>query len=133
MEGEDGVGARLGVEPVGEAGLSAGGLVEERKRTTPGGKASREPLGVAARLDLHPRKGRALLLGLDHRGGLAVDIEQVVSDAEARCERELADGDPAGGMNVGGGDVLHCPAGSREQAVDLVARTLLRGLGLVLH
>ena len=46
VEGEDPAAARFRIEPVGEAGFDAGGLVEEGQRTDKGRYARRQPLAV---------------------------------------------------------------------------------------
>ena len=60
----------------------------------------------------------AFLLRFDHTHGIAVDVEQVVGRAVARLQRELADGNAAGGVNVDGFGVLHAPARQMECFVD---------------
>ncbi len=120
MESEDAPRARLGIKAVGEAGLDAGRLVGERKRIMPARQAVGKPLGVLVGLDLDAGEGGAGLLGLDHPGSLAVNVEEVVGEA-VTGERKLADRHPARRMDVGGADVLHGPAGRLQQAVDLLA------------
>lgn len=70
----------LGIQPVGESGFDARGLVEERegadRRLDPGWKAR----AVLLRLKLD-RQGRSSLLGLDHAHGLLVHVQQVVGEA----------------------------------------------------
>ena len=61
---------------------------------------------------------RALGLGFDCADRLAVEIEQVVREAEARLHRELAHGDAATGGQVEVIAVLDDPAGSRQFGVD---------------
>ena len=46
--------------------------------------------------------------------------------AVTRIQRELAQGDAASRVKVGRRDVLHDPAGSDEEAIDLLPRDLLR-------
>src|SRR5438477_5713472 len=65
------------------------------------------------------------LLRLDHAARLGIDVEQVVGEAEAGVERELADGHATGGVQVDEAHVLNGPAGGGQQPVDLFARTLL--------
>ncbi len=67
------------------------------------GRRGRQALRVAARLVLDADQRHAGLLGLDDAGGLAVHVEQVVGVAVAAVERELADRDAAGGVDVGVG------------------------------
>ncbi len=125
VEGEDVAGARLGVQRVGEVGFGAGAFVDERQRAAPRRQAGGLALCVLAGLHLHAGERGALLLGLDHAGGLAVDVEQVVRFAVAGVQLELADRHAAGGVDVGGLEVLHRPAGGGEQAVDVLAGELL--------
>ena len=73
----------VGIESVGEAGFDAGGLVGKRQRVAPARQAVGQALGVFVRLGLDAGEGDAFLLGLDHPGGLAVHIEQVVGEAVA--------------------------------------------------
>jgi hypothetical protein len=63
---------------------------------------------------------------LDHAAGLAIDVEQVVGKALAGVEHELAQRNALGTVDVGGLEVLHRPAGRRQQAVDLCPGALLR-------
>src|SRR5436190_1621497 len=79
-----------------------------------GGDGVRKTLAVATGLGLDAGEGFALGLGLDDADGLAVDEEEVVSVAEAALEGELAEGDAAGGEEVGGCGVLDVPAGGGE-------------------
>ncbi|MDZ7652834.1 MAG: hypothetical protein U5L03_09920 [Burkholderiaceae bacterium] len=110
VEGKDVAGARLGVEAVGEVGFGAGGFVDEGQRPAPGRQAGGQALGVAGGLDFHAGERGALLLGFDHAGGLAVDVEQVVGGAVAGVELELAQRHAARGLQVGGLVVLDVPS-----------------------
>ena len=69
---------------------------------------------------------QALLLGLDHAGGFAIDIEQVVGEAMAGGKRKLAKRHTPRGMEVGLGEIEDAPAGCGEQAVDFEAGELFR-------
>ena len=77
-----------------------------------------QTLGVLLRLDLDARQGVALGLRLEDADGLAVDEEQVVGEAVAVGELELADGDAAAGGQVHLVAVLDDPAGLLQLAVD---------------
>ena len=114
VKGKHGAGTRLGVQPLGEMGLDAGGFVAEGQRPHPGRQAGGQALRVAGRLQLHPGQGGALLFGLDHACGLAVDVQQVVGHAKAGVERKLADGHAfdraAAGIDVGIRQVADVPA-----------------------
>jgi hypothetical protein len=70
------------------------------------------------RLRLDPGEGFAGLLRLDDPGGLAVDVEQVVGDAVAPLQRELAKGHAPAGVDARRVGVLDDPAGAAEVLVD---------------
>lgn len=125
MEGEHAAGARPRVEGAGEVRFQAGALVQKRQRPPPGGQRGGQALRVAPGLDFHPRQRGADRLGLDDARGLAVHVQQVVGEAKARLQRELADGDALRGVDVRMPIVLHRPAGGDEQRVDACAGLLL--------
>jgi len=127
VEGEDVAGAWLGVEAVAEVRFGAGRFVDEGQRPAPRRQAARQAQRVTRRLDLDPGERRALLLGFDNTGGLAVDVEQVVGEAVPGFEREFAQRYTPGGVDVGRGDALHRPAGSGQELVDLLAGALFGG------
>jgi len=110
--------AGIRFEEVGEARLNASGLVAEGQGAARRGQGIRNALAVLLGLNLDTNKGRALLLGLDDSGRLAVHEEQVIGLAIAATEGELADSYAAPGVNVGVGAVLDNPAGLLKQAVD---------------
>ena len=119
---EDAPRPRFGIVAVGEVGLGAAGLEDERQppvlreRGEPhlGGQS----LGVPARLPLDARQRGSLGLGLDHPDDALVDVEQVVGAAVAGLQRDLADGDALRGEQVHRLLVLHRPAGVGELPVD---------------
>ena len=110
MKGENGSGAGIGIEAVGEAGFDAGGLVAEGERPEPGGEYVGEAMRVLVGLDLDTGEGMAGRLRLHHPGGLAVDVEEIVGLAMARLQGEIANGDAAAGVDVGAAVVLNQPA-----------------------
>ena len=122
VEVEDAAAARLGVEPVGEAGLHAGALVQERQRAAVGREGVREARRCTWRpaISTPVRVVPAFFASIDP-GGLAVDVEQVVGEAVARLEGELADRDPTGRVQVRLVSVLDGPAGLLKGGVDRLA------------
>ena len=80
MEREHPPGRRHRVEPAGEAGLGAGGLVAERQRAVHRERGQFLGVGgpVLAGLGLHPDERAARLLGLDHPHRLALHEQHVV-------------------------------------------------------
>ena len=78
VKGEDVAAARLGIEPVGEAGFRAGGLVGERQRRAPGGNTERHALHILLGLLLDAGERMARGFGLDRADRFAVDKERVV-------------------------------------------------------
>jgi hypothetical protein len=111
----------LSIGPVGEGSFDAGGLVGEGPRLAP----SWQPLSVASGLHFNAGERRALLLRFDHAAGLAVEIEQVIGEAMAIVQRELADRHAGSGPEIDIGHALHDPPGGGEQAVDLFSGALL--------
>lgn len=77
--------------------------------------------GVLCGLHLDANEGRALFLGFDDAGGLAVDVEHVIREAVAFRELKLSYGDPAVGGDVRVHRVADDPACRREQPIDLLA------------
>jgi hypothetical protein len=75
-------------------------------------------------LELDASECCALLLGLDDTGGFAINVEQIVSKAEAAFKRELPKRNAAGRVDVGLGKVANRPPGSAEQSVDFLPRLL---------
>jgi hypothetical protein len=69
-------------------------------------------------LDFDTGERGALFLGFDDGDGFAIDEEEVVGFAVTGFERELAEGDAAGGEEVRIGGVLDGPAGAFESGVD---------------
>ena len=124
-------GPGYGVEEVGEPGLGAGRLVGERERPDRRGELVGEAGDVLAGLGLDADEGGADLLGLEHADRLAVHEEQVVGNAVAGLEGELADGDTCHRPARGGRGqvdrpvVLDDPAGRGQLLVDLNARSSL--------
>jgi hypothetical protein len=118
VKGEDGAGAGLRVEAVGEVGFDASGFVAEGQGPHPGGQRGRQALRVAGRLHLDAGERGARLLGLDHAGGSGVDVKQVVGKAVAGVQGEFANRHATGGVDVGVGHVADVPAGGCEQRVD---------------
>ena len=115
--------ARLGVEPVGEAGLDAGALVEERQRATPGrewaGSAGAYlPVWTSTPVRVSPRFLASMMpTALPSRRA---------GNRPRRAGDELADGDAPPGGEVERRAVLHDPAGQAELAVDILTRELFR-------
>lgn len=126
MKGEDGSGARLGIEAVGEMGLDPVRLVTEGQGVAPSGEPFRQALGVFVRLGFHAGEVAALLVGLDDTRRLAVHVEQVIGEPVAG-QGELSYGRTARGVDVGACTVLHHPAGGAQQLVDGLPGGLLRG------
>ena len=83
--------------------------------------------GVLRGLRLDAGEG-AFGLGFDGAHGLAVEVEQVVREAEARLHREFAYGDAATRGQVQIVAVLHQPASRDELRVDSTPRSLFRGV-----
>ena len=110
MEGEDAAGARLRVQPLCETGLDAGGFVAERQGPAPSGQRARQALGVAGGLNLDAGQRAALLLGLDHAGGLAIYIKQVVGKTKTRVKGKFTEGNATGRMDVGIIHIADVPA-----------------------
>src|SRR6266571_7673058 len=72
------------VERVGETGLDAGALVEERQRSERGREAHWQASGIFLRLRLNASERFALALRLDDANGLPIHVEQIVGVAVAR-------------------------------------------------
>ena len=83
MEGKDDAAARLRVQSVGEPGLHAGALVQERQGTDVIGQVLRQARAVPPRLRLDSGQSVALRLGFDHAGRPAVHVEQVIGGSVA--------------------------------------------------
>ena len=90
---EDVAAARYGIEPVGEAGFRAGGLVGERQRRAPGGNPEGHALHILLGLLLDAGQRMASRFGLYRADRFAVDKQRVVR--LAGLERKLAHGDAA--------------------------------------
>ena len=97
------------------------------------GEGGGQAPGVAAALQFHAGERGAFFLGLDHAAGLAVHVQQVVGKAEAGVEREFADGDAGGGVDVGVRDIADVPARLLQQRVDADSGFLLWRHGLPLQ
>jgi len=67
-------------------------------------------------------------LGFHRADGYAIEIEQVVGEAEAGLHLELADGDAASGGEVQFLAALNQPASGRQVAVDFAVGLLFGGL-----
>ena len=92
-------------------GFYAGALPHEGQRAAPGGQRGWQTLGIAAALQFYAGERSALFLGLDHAAGLAVHVEQVVGKPKPGVEREFADGDAGGSVDVGIRDIADVPTG----------------------
>lgn len=125
MEGEHAARTRLRIETIREVGFDAGRFVQERQRPAPGGQAGGQTLGITTGLRFDAGEGRALLLGLDHAAGTAIDIQQVVGGAMAFDQRKFADRNAVCGVQIDLGEILHRPAGGAEQRVDGLPGRLL--------
>lgn len=121
--------ARVGIVSVGEVGLGAARLEDERQpaavrqRLEP--YVRRQPLCVHRGLPLHAAQSRALGLCLDHADSALVDVKQIVCAAVARLHRDFTARDALGGKQVEVLLVLNGPARALELSVDKHARTRL--------
>jgi hypothetical protein len=131
VEVEDAAATRLRIQPIRESGLLSRALVQERQRP----ESRRETLGKASAvllgLHFHAGQGLAELLGLDDPGGLPVHEEQVVGLSEPRLQGELADRDPARGLQIRLLPILHHPTGGFELPVDDLSGVILGTQGHV--
>ena len=127
MEGENVAAARVRVQQVGEARLQSGGFVEERQRSAVGGQNIRQPVAVPARLGLDAGERVAGRLGLDDAGRLPIDVQQVIGDAVAGFQAELAHRDAPCGGDVHRVSVLHGPTCLLKQGVNLDAGFMFGG------
>ncbi len=118
VEGEHLSRSRVGVQQVGEPGLDAGRLVEERQRTHDLGERVGKAVGVLARLPGDAREGGADRLGFDRPGSTTVDEAQVVGAPVRSLHDELADGDASRRDQVHRRVVLHRPSRRHEHSVD---------------
>ena len=57
----------------------------------------------------------------------ALDIEQVISEAEPGIKGEFANRDALGGVDVGVGHVANVPASRQKQSVNMLARVFFAG------
>jgi hypothetical protein len=110
MKGEDRAAPGIGIELVEKGGLDAGTLVEEGERIVGAGESRRQPFGVAPGLGRDAGQGGADFLGLDDAGGFAVQVEQVIGEAVALFQGELADGHALRCAEIGLAPVLDGPA-----------------------
>lgn len=123
---EDRATSRVGIETVGEMRLDAGAPVAERERADAGRQMRGKPLAVLGRLDFDTGESRPLLFRLDDTGSPPVHVEEVIGEAVARLEREVAEGHATGRMDVRLDGVLHGPPGVREHPVYLFAGLVFR-------
>ncbi len=126
MKGEYRARAWNRVQAVGEAGFHTRGLVGERQWVAPGRQPVRDALGVFGGLGFHAGEADAFLLGFDDPGGLAVHVQQVVGEAVAGFQGELADGHAPGGVDVGDGRIADMPTRRDEQRIDVLPCLLFR-------
>ena len=123
---EDVPAAWLGVEAIREAGLQPRALVQEGQRPDRSGIALGEPLRVPGGLQLHTRQGRPQLLGLDDPCGPGIHEQDIVGDPESARERELADRNALGGVEVNFPHVLHGPSSQTQAFINELAGRFLR-------
>jgi hypothetical protein len=121
MEVEDGAAPRLGIEAVREVRLDTRAFVAEGQGAKVRGKGLWQALAVFLRLHLDPGEGRPLLLRLDDSRGAPVHVGEVIGEAMAGLEREVADGHTAGRKDVRLRGILHGPAGDLEHPVNLLS------------
>jgi hypothetical protein len=127
VESEDSAAASIGIVAVGEPGLGAGGLVDERERADRGLHPVRETLDVLAGLTLHLDEGCALGFRLDDSGWLSVQEQQVVNPPVRLLKGELADSDPGADPKIQRPLALDYPPGSCKLFVDLDSGPCLAG------
>jgi hypothetical protein len=118
VEVGDPTAAGIGLQKVGEPGLDPGAAEDEGERVGHLLEVAGEAGGVPAGLVLDTGERHARLLGLQDADGLLVDEQHVVRRAVPRLEADLADRDPLGGVEVGGAQILHRPAGGGQLGVD---------------
>ena len=116
-----------GLQQVGEARLQSGGFVEERQRSAVGGQNIRQPVAVLAGLGLDAGERVAGRLGLHDAGRVLIDVQQVIGDAVAGFQAELAHGNAPCGVDVHRVSVLHGPTCLLKQGVNLDAGFLFGG------
>jgi hypothetical protein len=80
-------------------------------------------------LDFVAGEGGAFFFGFDDSSGNGVYVEEIVGFAVAGFQGELADGDAAGGVDVGLVARLDEPAGVGEEPVDGFASAVFGGDG----
>src|SRR6266852_7872518 len=121
--------AGVWVEKVGEASFDAGALVAEGGRLARGLELGREADTVFFGLDFVAGEGGAFFFSFDDAGGDGVDVEEIVGFAVAGFQGEFADGDAAGGVDVGFVAGLDEPAGVGEEPVNGLAGAVFGGDG----
>ena len=129
-EGEDPPRPGLRVVAVGEVGLRAAGLEDERQPSVAGQRLEpyrgRQPRGVQGGLPLHSRQRGALRLRFDQTDGPLVHVEEVVDPAVALPHDHFTDDHALAGEEIGFGAVLHDPASIVKLPVDQNPGPLLR-------
>ncbi len=129
MEREYRAAAGVGLDEVGEPSFDASALVAERERLARGLKLGREADAIFFGLDFVAGEGGAFFFGFHDSGGDGVDVPEIVGFAVAGFEREFADGDAAGGIDVCFVAGLEEPPSVGEEPVDGLAGAIFGGDG----
>jgi hypothetical protein len=127
VEGEETPGAVVRIAGVAEVGLRPGALVEEGRLGKPALQVVRQVGLVAGGLVGHAAEGRALRLGLDDAGHLALDEQHVVRGP--RPALELPHGHAGGRAEVDLLRVLDHPPSCLQLGVNVLSGQSFRGHG----
>src|SRR6266516_7925740 len=127
VEGEDPAATCIGIVTIGEAGLAAGGFVDERERVHRWRHPARKASNVGSALMLHLNQGGAFRLRLDHPDRLTGDEKEVIDPAVPLLQDELPDRNTTSRVHIRVVDALDDPASGLELPVDVDSRLGLAG------
>ena len=116
MEREHIPAARVGIEAIGEPGFNPGGFIRKRQRQPNVRNRIGQTRRVFGRLRFHARQRVPCGFGLDHAGGFAIQIKQIIR--EAAFQGKFAYRNPHAGGKIHRRVILYMPTALGELAID---------------